>query len=76
MGRDAVATAAALWCLILVATALRLVVAACFGPGNDEAYHDLYAQHLDWSYFDHPRCLPWSSRRAWLWWASTHRYSP
>ena len=46
-----------LWCLILVATALRLVVAACFGPGNDEAYHDLFAQHPDWSYFDHPPML-------------------
>ena len=43
--------------MILVATALRLVVAACFGPGNDEAYHDLFAQHLDWSYFDHPPML-------------------
>ena len=48
---------AALWCLIVVATALRLVVAACFGPGNDEAYHELFAQHLDWSYFDHPPML-------------------
>jgi hypothetical protein len=43
--------------LILVATALRLVVATCFGAGNDEAYHELFARHLDWSYFDHPPML-------------------
>jgi hypothetical protein len=46
-----------LWYLILVATALRLVVAACLGPGNDEAYHYLFAVHPDWSYFDHPPML-------------------
>jgi hypothetical protein len=47
----------ALWCLIGVATVLRLLVAACLGAGNDEAYHYLLAKHLDWSYFDHPPML-------------------
>jgi hypothetical protein len=47
----------ALWCLIGAATALRLVLAAGLGPGNDEAYHDLFVAHLDWSYFDHPPML-------------------
>jgi hypothetical protein len=46
-----------LWCLIGAATALRLVLAGCLGPGNDEAYHDLFVAHLDWSYFDHPPML-------------------
>jgi hypothetical protein len=43
--------------LILAAAALRLVVAACLEPGNDEAYHYLFAVHPDWSYFDHPPML-------------------
>ena len=32
-------------------------MAACIGPGNDEAYHYLFAVHPDWSYFDHPPML-------------------
>lgn len=44
---------------ILIGTAilLRLAVAASVGPGNDEAYHYLFAVHPDWSYFDHPPML-------------------
>src|SRR5437016_3573665 len=44
----------ALWALIIISTALRLLWAAVLGAGNDEAYHYLYAVHPDWSYFDHP----------------------
>lgn len=44
----------ALWALIGVGTALRLMLAAGIGPGNDESYHYLFAIHPDWSYFDHP----------------------
>lgn len=44
----------ALWVLIVISTALRLLWAAVLGAGNDEAYHYLYAVHPDWSYFDHP----------------------
>ncbi|MBY0395590.1 MAG: glycosyltransferase family 39 protein, partial [Thermoleophilia bacterium] len=37
--------------------ALILVWAAALGPGNDEAYHALFADHPAWSYFDHPPML-------------------
>src|SRR5687768_15934259 len=47
----------ALYWLIGVSTALRLVWAAGLGPGNDEAYHYLFTVHRDWSYFDHPPML-------------------
>lgn len=32
----------------------RSLIAYFLPPGFDEAYYFLYAQHLDWSYFDHP----------------------
>jgi hypothetical protein len=44
---------------MLVATILRLVLAACMGPGNDEAYHYLLAVNPDLSYHDHPPMLAW-----------------
>ncbi len=44
----------ALWVLIVVSTALRLIWASSLGVGYDEAYHYLFSVHLDWSYFDHP----------------------
>ena len=47
----------ALWVLIALSMALRLVWAASLGPGNDEAYHYLFAVHPAWSYFDHPPML-------------------
>ncbi|WP_169977291.1 glycosyltransferase family 39 protein [Tautonia rosea] len=40
--------------IVIVATLLRLILAATLGSGNDEAYYGLYLDHLDWSYFDHP----------------------
>ena len=52
-----------LWAWILVSTALRLIWAGAIGPGNDEAYHYLYAVHPAWSYFDHP---PMMAVVAWL----------
>jgi 4-amino-4-deoxy-L-arabinose transferase-like glycosyltransferase len=45
--------------LIAVSSLLRLAAAACLGLGNDEAYHFLYAAHLDLSYYDHPPMLAW-----------------
>ncbi|ADV60647.1 hypothetical protein Isop_0050 [Isosphaera pallida ATCC 43644] len=48
--------------LIAATLVVRLVAAATVGPGNDEAYHVLYAWHLDWSYFDHPPMLGWLGR--------------
>jgi 4-amino-4-deoxy-L-arabinose transferase-like glycosyltransferase len=47
----------ALWALILISGALRLVWASSIGPGNDEAYHYLFTLHPAWSYFDHPPML-------------------
>ena len=44
----------ALWCLVTTAIVLRLIWASELGAGNDEAYHALYTQHLDWSFYDHP----------------------
>lgn len=52
----------ALAILIALTTLARLAVAALIGPGNDEAYHWLYAVHLDWSYYDHPPMLAWVER--------------
>ncbi|HVK96689.1 MAG TPA: glycosyltransferase family 39 protein, partial [Flavisolibacter sp.] len=43
-----------LFLLILSATLLRIVAASFTELGNDEAYYWTYAQHLQWSYFDHP----------------------
>lgn len=39
---------------MLLWVALNAVQAACLGVDADEAYYWLYAQHLDWGYFDHP----------------------
>ncbi len=47
----------ALWLLIVVSAALRLIWAGALGVGNDEAYHYLFTVHRDWSYFDHPPML-------------------
>jgi Dolichyl-phosphate-mannose-protein mannosyltransferase len=33
---------------------VRLIVAILLPIGFDEAYYYIYSQHLDWSYFDHP----------------------
>ena len=53
----------ALFALIAASSALRLAWAASLGPGNDEAYHFLFAVHPDWSYFDHPPMLACRRRR-------------
>lgn len=47
----------ALWALIAISTSLRMGWAAGLGPGNDEAYHYLFAVHTDWGYIDHPPML-------------------
>jgi hypothetical protein len=44
----------ALFALIVSTSALRIALAATFDLGHDEAYHLLYARHLDWSHVDHP----------------------
>jgi 4-amino-4-deoxy-L-arabinose transferase-like glycosyltransferase len=47
-------TRRALWLLIGVSTVLRLVWAASLGGYTNEAWYCMYAEHLDWGYFDHP----------------------
>ncbi len=46
--------ARALWVLIGVSTAIRLVWACLLGAAVDEPYYFQFIRHLDWSYFDHP----------------------
>jgi len=48
---------------LIVGTALvRLITAVSLGPGNDEAYHFLYATHPALSYYDHPPMTAWVER--------------
>ncbi|MDO5509857.1 MAG: glycosyltransferase family 39 protein [Weeksellaceae bacterium] len=44
---------------ILLHFVLRLVVAQFSNLGVDEVYYTLYAEHLDWAYFDHPPMVGW-----------------
>jgi len=48
--------------LIAIATLVRCIIAACIGLGNDEVYYRIYAQHLQWNYFDHPPVVGWIIR--------------
>lgn len=40
---------------------VRLAIAAVLHPSGDEAYYYLYSQHLNWSYFDHPPLVAWTT---------------
>lgn len=42
------------WGLLAAWTLLNLLQAAFTDLWHDEAYYWMYAQHLDWGYFDHP----------------------
>jgi len=48
--------------LIVIASAFRLLLASCLNLGNDEVYYRLYAQELQWNYFDHPPLVGWLIR--------------
>jgi len=48
--------------LIAVATILRMIVAGTLELGNDEVYYRLFAQPLQWNYFDHPPMVGWLIR--------------
>ncbi len=48
--------------LILIATIIRSIVAGTIGLGNDEVYYRMYAQYLQWNYFDHPPMVAWLIR--------------
>jgi hypothetical protein len=48
--------------LIAIATLARCITASCIELGNDEVYYRMYAQYLQWNYFDHPPMLGWLIR--------------
>jgi 4-amino-4-deoxy-L-arabinose transferase-like glycosyltransferase len=45
--------------IALVATALRLLFAGSIHLTEDEAYYRLWAQHLQFGYYDHPPMIAW-----------------
>lgn len=47
--------------ILLGGLLVRSAIALWLPPGFDEAYYYLYTQHLDWSYFDHPLMVAWST---------------
>jgi len=51
------------WAIAILVWGLlfRLCLAAVMTPGFDEAYYTLYVRHLDWSYFDHPPLVAYST---------------
>lgn len=48
--------------LIAIATLLRILLACSIGLGIDEVYYRMYAQSLQWNYFDHPPMVGWLIR--------------
>ena len=46
----------------MIATIVRMIVAIATELGNDEVYYRLYADHLQWNYFDHPPMVGWLIR--------------
>jgi hypothetical protein len=48
--------------LIVIATLVRCITACCTELGNDEVYYRMYAQYLQWNYFDHPPVVGWLIR--------------
>jgi 4-amino-4-deoxy-L-arabinose transferase-like glycosyltransferase len=47
--------------ILLAGFLVRLVIASWLHPGFDEAYYYLYTLHPDWSYFDHPPLVAWTT---------------
>jgi 4-amino-4-deoxy-L-arabinose transferase-like glycosyltransferase len=47
--------------LLLGGLLIRSAIAVWLPPGFDEAYYYLYTRHLDWSYFDHPLMVAWTT---------------
>lgn len=48
--------------LILIAALVRCLIAGSINLGNDEVYYRMYAQYLQWNYFDHPPAVGWLIR--------------
>ncbi|MFN3927268.1 MAG: ArnT family glycosyltransferase [Pseudanabaenaceae cyanobacterium] len=51
------------WAIVILGWGFlfRLVCAYVMTPGFDEAYYTLYSRHLDWSYFDHPPLVAYTT---------------
>lgn len=47
--------------LLVGGLVFRTIIATFLPAGFDEAYYFLYTQHLDWSYFDHPPAVAWTT---------------
>ena len=56
----------ALAAVLAASVVLHLVWGAALEASNDEAYHFLYAEHLDLSYFDHPPMTAWVAKAGLL----------
>jgi 4-amino-4-deoxy-L-arabinose transferase-like glycosyltransferase len=48
--------------LIATTSVIRILMAAFIGLGNDEVYYRMYAEQLQWNYFDHPPMVGWLIR--------------
>ena len=48
--------------LILLASLVRSCIALSVGLGNDEVYYRMYAEQLQFNYFDHPPFVGWLIR--------------
>jgi len=51
------------WAIAILGWGLlfRLCAAYAMTPGFDEAYYTVYTRHLDWSYFDHPPLVAYTT---------------
>ncbi|KAM3092017.1 ArnT family glycosyltransferase [Phormidesmis sp. 146-35] len=47
--------------LLIGGLVFRSLVAFLLPPGFDEAYYYIYTLHPDWSYFDHPPLVAWTT---------------
>lgn len=65
-GRFTLPAQPALVAFVALFLAAHLAIALSAGLAVDEAHYALYAQHLDWSYFDHPPLVGWLQLPA-LW---------
>lgn len=48
-----------IWRTLGAGALLHVVLALSVGLSPDEAHYALYAEHLDWSYYDHPPLVGW-----------------
>ncbi|MEO0855143.1 MAG: glycosyltransferase, partial [Cyanobacteria bacterium J06648_11] len=46
---------------LLASLMMRAIVATYLPAGFDEAYYYAYSLHPQWSYFDHPLLVSWST---------------